>query len=55
MSDFAPAVGTPLAAAQTEVKFGHVGAPGSLFAQSAALSGPYADSRRSHNSAGVKV
>src|SRR5687768_6323371 len=29
------ALGTGIASAQTEIKFGHVGAPGSLFAQSA--------------------
>ena len=34
---FAAALSAGTAAAQTEVKFGHVGAPGSLFAQSAEL------------------
>ena len=34
---FATAMSAATAAAQTEIKFGHVGAPGSLFAQSAEL------------------
>ena len=34
---FATAISVAKAAAQTEIKFGHVGAPGSLFAQSAEM------------------
>jgi TRAP-type C4-dicarboxylate transport system substrate-binding protein len=34
---FATVLSTATASAQTEIKFGHVGAPGSLFAQSADL------------------
>ena len=34
---FATALSAGTASAQTEIKFGHVGAPGSLFAQSAEL------------------
>lgn len=43
---FATLLSVATASAQTEIKFGHVGAPGSLFAQSADLNAALVNAKR---------